>query len=191
MDEVRAATNMKVNFYSIIASSLGHITEETIENLMTIFGPKKGTKIAEDIAMKVIMCSKCIYNNISPVIYGLPTATWPGRMETIANISNSTSDGVSNDSNSDSVVDESSNNERSRELTENTDTNTNTSTQNQQYEQNNYTQPEQRNTNNANEETLQPPPPIPTTPNILQQNVTRRFLLDNSSSVDETNLILP
>ena len=110
VQEIRIATNLEVRYYTIIASSLGHITRETLINLKTIFGPKKGSKIAEEIATKVIMCSKCIYNNISPDIYGLPTSTWPGRLETPANISNSTQDGVSSDSNDDSIVEDSEDN---------------------------------------------------------------------------------
>ena len=109
VQEIKNSSNLEVKYYTIIASSLGHITSETLTNLKAIFGPKKGSKIAEEIATKVIMCSKCIYNNISPAIYGLPTSTWPGRLDTHANISDSTEDGVSSESNADSIDEDSQN----------------------------------------------------------------------------------
>ena len=201
MNEIRAATNMKVNYYSIIASSLGHITEETLRNLATIFGIKKARKIADDISLKVIMCSKCIYNNISPAIYGLPTSTWPGRMETSHDISNSTSDGVSNESNSDSIVESSNNNnigQSDQSNEENLQNHTNQQNQESQNQQENIQNEEGNNQsitnndeNNQTNQTFPPTPEIPTIPNpgnALQQNVTHPFLPDTSSSADESTV---
>ena len=189
MNEIRTATNMKVNYYSIIASSLGHITEETLHNLATIFGIKKARKIADDISLKVIMCSKCIYNNISPKIYGLPTSTWPGRTETSHNISNSTSDGVSNESNSDSIVESNEENQQNHPNQQNEEL------QNQQInnqiEEGNNQSATNNDENNQINQTFPPTPEIPTIPNpgpTLQQNVMHPFLSDTSSSADESTV---
>ena len=78
VDEVAQLTGYEVDYYTIVISSLGHVTERTESNLIQLFGNKKGKKLTEELSMSVIKASACIYFNEPPETFGFSTNDpWP------------------------------------------------------------------------------------------------------------------
>ena len=103
--EVAALTGFETLYYTVVVSSLGHVTEETEGNLIELFGNKKGKKLAEQISLDAIIGSACIYHNKPPEEFGYTTSLpWPVNIED-NNDSHSNNGGVaSNDDNQSNEV---------------------------------------------------------------------------------------
>jgi len=60
-EETEALTGMKTKLFTIVVSSLGHITVKTKENLIELFGKTKAKKIAEKLSRITLEGSAAIY----------------------------------------------------------------------------------------------------------------------------------
>ena len=73
---ITANTPHTAKVYTIVVSSLGHITRHTLQNLTDLFG-KRGKKIAENISLDTIRASATIYERKNPIQYGyIPLIEW-------------------------------------------------------------------------------------------------------------------
>ena len=78
VEEIEDRTGYDVDYYTIVISSLGHVTEKTESNLISLFGKKKGKKLAEELSMSTIKGSACIFYNKPPEKFGFTTRDpWP------------------------------------------------------------------------------------------------------------------
>ena len=132
------ATNRTVTLYTIVVSSLGHVTRKTKCNLIKLFGDKWAKKLAEGISLDAIRCSAVIYTNKTPEWFGFTPKINPP---------NSNNDDESTEENNpiredgtESVIDESHNGmQANNENEEQNDTERETGQQDTSQDQNNTT----------------------------------------------------
>ena len=78
VEEIERETGYEVEYYTIVISSLGHVTDITESNLIRLFGRKRGKKLSEELSMLAIKGSACIFYNKPPEAFGLITRDpWP------------------------------------------------------------------------------------------------------------------
>ena len=89
INELRECTGFQTEYYTVVVSSLGHVTERTKQNMIKLFGKTKGKKICEKLSLSALRGSACIYYGKPPSTFGFTSADpWPSNSNESANENN-------------------------------------------------------------------------------------------------------